>query len=292
LFTPFSLAVVIACAMAWTAFDLGRKLLVEKVQPLPLIFALTLGQAPLFAALGVVRGWGEVGPGYLLPALGSMLLNAVANVAFIYAFKLSPISVTVPLLSLTPVFTALFAVPLLGEVPTALQGAGILLVVAGALLLNRARGDGLSPGALWRAFRREPGALLMVVVAICWSITPAFDKLALAHASIAFHGTVLTTGVAALIVVLLAAQRRVGALAELRRSPGLFLAALLASVAALGLQLMAIRLVWVSLVETVKRGLGNVAALLLGHWMFDETITRGRIWAVVLMGVGVGLVVL
>ena len=81
-------------------------------------------------------GWSPPTSEYWLPGLTSVGLNWVANLAFLRALALSPLSVTIPLLSLTPVFTALLAIPLLGETPTALQSAEILAVVAGAFLIR------------------------------------------------------------------------------------------------------------------------------------------------------------
>jgi len=277
--------------VAWAGFDVSRKALVHRMPALPLMFLLALGQAPLLAVWWAFEP-GEFGPGYLAPAAGSVALNVVANVAFIVAFQRSPLSVTVPLLSLTPAFTALFAVPLLGEVPDALQAAGIALVVAGALLLNRGEGESAAPAVLWRAFLREPGARLMVVVAVCWSLTPSLDKMALASAPAPAHGVVLALGTAAGVLALLVARGEVSEVRRAKDSPGLLAVALVFSAAALGLQLVAINLVWVSIVETVKRGLGSAAALGLGWLLFGELVTAGRVGAVAVMTVGVAMVLL
>ncbi len=53
---------------------------------------------------------------YWPPAVASMTMNALANVLFMRSVQLSPLSRTVPFLSLTPVISALAAMPLLGEV--------------------------------------------------------------------------------------------------------------------------------------------------------------------------------
>ncbi len=289
--TPLTLGLVVAAALGWAAFDVARKALVARVPPLALMFLLAIGQAPLLALWWAVEG-GGFGPGYLAPAAGSVALNIVANVAFIFAFQRSPLSVTVPLLSLTPAFTALFAIPLLGEVPSLSQGAGIALVVAGALLLNRAPGESAAPAALWRAFLREPGARLMVLVAVCWSITPSLDKLAMAAAPAPAHGVVLGVGVAIGVLALMVLRGNAGEIRQAAKAPWLLAAALVTSAVAMGLQLVAIHLVWVAVVETVKRGLGSAVALGLGWTMFGETVTAGRVGAVAVMTVGVGLVLL
>lgn len=283
-------AAIAACALLWAGFDLSRKSLVAVVEPVPLLVLLTLGQAPLFAVWATVEGWPAFAPGYWLPAAATLALNVVANLAFFYAFKLAPLSQTIPLLSLTPAFTALAAIPLLGEWPTTRQGFGIALVVAGAMLLHLPRGEGFS----WRAFAtglvRERGARLMLVVALCWSFTPPFDKLALQHASGPAHGFVLCAGVAVVLGVLLVARGRVGEMAKVRGVTGTFVVALVISTAALGVQFFAYGLTGVALVETVKRGVGNVAALGVGRWVFGEQVGGVQVMAVVVMAVGVGLI--
>jgi drug/metabolite transporter (DMT)-like permease len=220
--------------------------------------------------------------GYWAPAAASVALNIAANLLFFSALRNSQLSVTIPLLSLTPVFTALLAIPLLGEVPTARQWLGILLVVAGAFVLNLPEGGAISPAAR--------GAGLMVLVALFWSLTGPFDKMATAKASGPFHAVVLCTGVALGIAAVLASQRRLRELADVRAAGWIFILAVLISIAALGLQLLAMQKVWVGLVETLKRGIGNLSALILGRLLFREAIAPRKLLAVGLMIAGVALI--
>ncbi|HUO87466.1 MAG TPA: DMT family transporter [Thermoanaerobaculia bacterium] len=287
--TPLALTVVVACAVAWSGFDWARKTLVERISPTPLMLLLTAGQAPLFAAWAAFDGAPAVGGGYWPPAVGSVALNVVANLAFIHAFRVAPISLTIPLLSLTPVVTALLAVPLLGELPTWRQGAGILLVVGGTFLLNLRHGEA-SVAGLARSLVREPGVRLMLVVVLCWSLTPPLDKLAMDHASPAAHGFVLCAGVAVVVAALLLAQGRVGEVRQVARAPAVYLLAIGVSVAGLALQLVAYRLVYVAFVETFKRGLGNAMALVYGRFLFAERVGVAQVTAVALMAIGVTLI--
>jgi len=291
-FEPLAGVVVVACALAWSSFDLVRKVLLERVEPMPLVCALTAMQVPLFAAWAAVEGAGLPGEGYLMPAALSAGLNIVSNVLFVVAIKVSPLSLTIPLLSLTPVFTTILAVPMLGEVPGPWEIAGIALVAVGALGLHVVPGRGVNPVELARAFLRERGSVMMAGVALMWSIAPALDKLAMERSGPAFHGFVLSAAVAVGIGAVLAAQGRLGALGAIRARPLLVGLAILASAAALALQLVAIQMVFVSVVETIKRGLGNAAAVAAGAWAFHERVGRGQWLAVALMGVGVALILL
>jgi drug/metabolite transporter (DMT)-like permease len=280
------LLLVVACSLGWAGFDLLRKLLVGKVPPVALVFLLTVGSAPLFFAWAMTQGPQLPGPGYWMPALGSVVLNIVANLLFLQGMRVAPISVTVPLLSLTPVFATLLAIPLLGERPNPAHTLGILLVVGGAIALNWRRSGGQASqqqGSL-------KGALMVAFTAFLWSLTIPLDKMAVERGNAPFHGIVLTAGVAVGVLAVLVFQRSLGDLGAVRRVPGIYVLALVVSTLALALQLLALPQVFVGTVETLKRGIGNVAALVSGKVFFQEAVTVRKLWAVVIMAVGVALI--
>jgi drug/metabolite transporter (DMT)-like permease len=281
------LLLVVACALGWAGFDLLRKLLLRDVPPVALVFLLTMGSALPFGVWAARQGGGWPGPGYLAPALASVGLNVVAGLLFLEGMRIAPLSATIPLLSLTPVFATLLAIPLLGERPPPSHAFGILLVVGGAIALHwRMEGtwDGKAhPGA-------ARGALMVAVTALFWSLTTPLDKLAVERSSAPLHGFTLSFGVALGVLLVLAFRGRLGDLAAVRRVPGLFGLALVVSTLALGLQLLALPLVWVGTVETLKRGIGNFAALLSGWFFFREPMTLRKGVAVGVMVAGVGLI--
>jgi drug/metabolite transporter (DMT)-like permease len=286
-----AILLVLGCSLAFSGADISRKLLASSMRPFPLLFGLAAGMAPFFIAWHLREGGGLPGADYWLPGLSTTILNVGANLAFIVAVQRSPLSLTIPMLSLTPVFTTLLAMPILGEVPEPRQWLGIAVVVAGAFWLNLGRGA-ITFGNVWRAFVREPGSRLMVVVALLWSLTMPLDKMAVSAAGPAFHGVVLNVGVALVLIVLAAFGGRLREFGDLRHRPGLLLFGVLVSVAALALQLMAIRVVWVGFVETMKRGLGSFLALIWGRLIFDEPLEPRRFVAVALMAAGVALILL
>lgn len=283
---------IAAASVSWAAFDSLRKALLRVVPPVPLLFLISTVSAVLFGAWAAAQGvpWGALATrAYLVPALGTVLLNIAANLAYSQALRVSPLSVVVPLLSLTPAFATLLAIPLLGERPGPSGIAGVALVVAGALWLNAPVRGVQGAG---RGFFREPGVALAAFTAFSWSLTLPLDKLAVREAGAPLHGTVLNAGVAAGFLIVLLARREVRAVATVRQVPGLFLLAILVSVLALGLQLLALRLVLVAWVETAKRGFGNFAAVLLGRAYFGEPITPRKLLAAGIMAAGVALLFL
>jgi uncharacterized membrane protein len=359
---PGALAVTLGASLAWSGFDSLRKALVRRLAPLPLLFLLTAASLPALAIWAAVDGrvaLGTLPPGYLAPALASIVLSVVSNLAFVEALRRAPLSSTVPLLSLTPVFSALLAIPLLGELPTPVTALGILLVVIGAFWLQSRpapsrpslqagampagdpAGASAAGGAAWRdpASRAEraddsatPGTpaprehgcgiprrdrtrrgfrsrglrsrglrsrrgflsprFLILFVAFSWSLTITLDKLAVSRSTAPFHGLVLNTGVTLGLLAVLAARRRLGEVAGVTRAPGLFVLAVGVSTLALALQLLALSLVWVSWVETMKRGIGNLMAVVLGRLAFGEAVTAAKLLAVGLMAAGVALILI
>jgi drug/metabolite transporter (DMT)-like permease len=300
-FVPLLLA--LAASVASSGFDLTRKLLGRHLPPLPMVVLLAAGSVPLFALGLWLQGAAPLAAGYFAPALGSVLLNLGANLAFLQSVRLAPLSATVPLLSLTPAFTALLGVPLLGEIPRPQTCAGVVLVTAGAFWLSYHgpaapggagddRGDAAgSEGVPAHAATRQ-GVLLMAAAACLWSVTIPLDKLAVHLASPAFHGLFLTAGIGLGAVGALAGQRRLGELAGIRPVWPLFGLTLLASTLALGCQLLALKVVLVSVMETLKRGIGNLAALALGRIVFAEAVGWRQLGAALLMALGVALIVL
>lgn len=259
---------------------------------MPLVVLVTLTAVPIFLAWLLIDGLPEVRPSYWVPALASVALNVGANLAFFGALRSAALSIAIPLLSLTPVFTTLLAIPMLGQEPTGLQGLGILLVVVGAFALGLPEGGPLTPAAAWRTWRTDRSVLWMLVVALLWSLTVPLDKMAMDQASGPLHGLVLNTGVGGAVALVLLAQRRLGELADFRKAPLVLPFAVVVSAVALGLQLVAIQKVWVGLVETMKRGIGNGLAVVFGYLVFQEAVTARKIGAVGLMVVGVALILM
>lgn len=277
---------VVACALAWSLLDLARKRWAAELSPAALLLLLAAGQTPFFAAwtLAVAPGWPRLD--YLAPGLGSIAFNVLANLAFLEALRIAPLSLVVPLLSLTPALTTVMGVVLLGERPSAGDAAGTALVVAGAWLQSWPERTG--PAKAAAAGRR--GTLLMLAVAACWSVALPLDKLAVARSSPAMHALLLNLGVAASAALILGADHWWSDLRPATRRPWLAAAAPATAAAAIALQLLAIQGVAVGVLETVKRAVGSTLALSFGWRLFGERVGWRRLAAVALMTLGVALV--
>ncbi|MEM8929589.1 MAG: DMT family transporter [Acidobacteriota bacterium] len=281
---------MLATGLASAGFDLFQKLLARSLDPVPMVFLLGVASTPIFAVLVAVDGWPAISDGYWWPALGSTVLNLVGHVAFVQAVRISPLSVTVPLLSLTPVFTALLAIPILGEWPGRLGALGVGLVVVGAFWLHAGAND---EPRRWSRLLREPGAWLMIGTAFAWSLSIPLDKLAVQSSAPTFHGLILTAGITLGAGVWLLPGRRI---LDLWNRPVIgdvrvFVTTLLLCTAALIFQLLALTATLASVVETGKRGIANLMALLFGRFVFDEPLDVTKWGAASVMAIGVALIV-
>jgi len=211
------------------------------------------------------------------------VIHLIANLFFFLSLRYSPMSRTVPYLSLTPVFTALAAIPILGEFPNRFEGGGILLVVLGAVMLNKGEGH------LLKNLVQERGSVLMIGVASLWSIAGPFEKYALEFATLPFHALTVTSGITLGVLIWLALASRLNELKSFRVHYVLILAAMIAVTIGYVFQLMAISELMVSFVETFKRSVGCLMALVLGRSVFHEAVNRNQLLAVALMVAGVVL---
>ncbi|MBA1149167.1 EamA family transporter [Ectothiorhodospiraceae bacterium WFHF3C12] len=120
--------------------------------------------------------WGWVG--------AAVPLEVLAMVLYMRAIQTSPLSLTLPYLAFTPVFTTASGALLLGERVSVTGFAGIGLVVTGSYLLNAGRDDHAPRDWLTplRAIAREPGSRLMLAVAFIYSLTSVLGKGALQYA--------------------------------------------------------------------------------------------------------------
>jgi len=124
---------------------------------------------------------------YLLLIL--LPLETIAYLLYLKALKLSPLSLTIPFMALTPVFMIFTTRLILGEQILPMGVVGILFVFAGAYVLNiKTHKNGLL-GPIY-SILREKGSVYMIIVAFIYSITAILAKLAIDHSSPMFMAAV------------------------------------------------------------------------------------------------------
>lgn len=124
---------------------------------------------------------------FWLSVLILLPLEITALILYVKAIKTSPLSLTIPFMALSPVFIIIIAFFLLGEWPDKSGFIGIFLITVGAYLLN-AKASNLGLLGPIKAIAKERGSMLMIIVAVIYSITSTIGKIAVQHSSPIFFG--------------------------------------------------------------------------------------------------------
>jgi drug/metabolite transporter (DMT)-like permease len=112
----------------------------------------------------------------------SIPINIVAYILYLYAIKLSPLSLTVPFLAFTPAFMILTGFLVLNEKINIWGGLGVGFIVLGSYILNFKK---IQYGLLkpFTALLHEKGSWMMLIVALVFSFAAVIGKKAMLHSS-------------------------------------------------------------------------------------------------------------
>jgi drug/metabolite transporter (DMT)-like permease len=211
-------------------------------------------------------------------------------ILYIKALKLSPLSLSVPFLALTPVFLVSVSYLVLGEKVSFLGLLGILLIAAGSYILNidmRRKGC-LEP---LRLISRERGVMLMIGVALLYSVTSSLGKVAIMHSSPLFFGASYFIMLNIAFVPIAVWKGRSGLGDFVRKGkfmslffPGMFYALMIIT------HMEAMKLTKVAYMISIKRT-SLLISVLYGYFLFQEKNIRKRFFGALLMFVGFVLVV-
>jgi len=216
-------------------------------------------------------------------------VNIVTAILYMRAIRLSDLSLTVPMVSFTPLFLLVTSPLLLGERPGPAGIGGILLIVLGSYLLNLQRkGQGfLAP---FRALFSEPGPRLMLLVALLWSITANVDKIGLRHSSPLLWAIAVNSAIACGMVPVIL-YRRATRRGRIGGNPGILMATGFCGAMTSLSQMTAISLTLVPHVIAIKRT-STLLSVLWGHFLFGERDIRKRLAGAAVMLAGVLLILL
>lgn len=220
------------------------------------------------------------------------MLDLVGFTLYVTALEAGELSLTYPLLALTPVFVIPVEWVLLGEHP-GLEGAVGIFLVAGGVYLLVSPGEDRGLLAPVRALAREPGARLMLGVAALWAVSGTIDRVAILRSSPAFYGTTLTAclTIGFIPVALRSGRggRPAGISGRVRSAPWELVVQGLLFAGMFILQAEALRLTLAAYVLALKRS-GTLLSVLAGAAFFGEKATGRRLAATLLLVAGVVLV--
>ena len=227
---------------------------------------------------------------YFLPGIFSVLTGVIAALIFLKSLKESEISLTIPLLSLSPLFSSLFSWIFLGEALSLLQYIGIFIIITGILILYSEKLQLLYFLKSIINIKDNKSVKLMTIVAFLWSLTPVLDKMCLQHSSINIHG--LVQAICIFGILFFFSKKELKVLKNLNKT-NLILIFITVSIgaSAIILQFFSITMTYVPIMESIKRATGQFGALFFGKIFFNESITRQKVLGIVLITTGVFLLV-
>jgi drug/metabolite transporter (DMT)-like permease len=222
-------------------------------------------------------------------ALISGFLNAWAFRLYIRALKEADLSVALPLLKFSPVWTLVTGPFINGDSVSLVSAIGVFVMIAGTYAGNISeKKNGFLEPLLH--LLKSPGTRAMLGVSLIWSVSGPFDKEGIKASSSLYYIILLNTS---LMLLLLPAavrelyrQRRITPLAPLP-----LIGASLTGTASVIFQMHAFAQAPVALAVSIKR-VSTLFGMLWGKLFFDETHLRQRVIGAIVTLIGMCLVVI
>lgn len=231
----------------------------------------------------------ELNRPFYLALIAGGSLNALSLILYMRAIRISELSVTIPMITFTPMFLLFTSPVMVGEYPSTTGIFGVLLIVFGSYMLNiKQRNEGfLAP---FKALLKDTGPRLMLLVAFIWSFTSNIDKIGVQNSSPLFWSISITSFLAValfppMLIYSKQSARQVFKKAKFLVPLGLFNALTLVT------QMIAINFVFVAYVISIKRG-SAILSVVWGYLFFNEKGLKERLIGVIIMVAGVFLITL
>lgn len=276
--------------LLWACFDLTRKLSLNHISPKIFLLLFMFIQMFFFLIWCIYDSFYFYFDLYLIPGFFSAITGILGGLIFLKSLKESHISLTIPLLSVTPLFSSIFSWVFLDEELSSIEYLGILAIIFGILILYS---DTFRLKSIFNSFlniKNNLSAKLMILVAFLWSLVPVFDKMCLDHSSINIHG--LVQSILIFIILLFFSLKDIKDLTTLKKSNYklIFLTTLI-GISAVVMQFISISITFVPIMEAIKRATGQFGALIFGKIFFNEGITEQKVSGIIIISAGVFMLI-
>ena len=165
-----------------SARDFQSKRFLRRIDPLTVSWALSLCSVPFLGIALVFTEIPSVDSSFFLLVVGAGGLVTAGWILYIRALSVSDMSLTVPIVSFSPLFLLVLAPLFLGEFPSPLGILGVSLIVSGTYVLGVSRASSGLFGP-FRALMREAGPRLMLMAAVVFSFVAVFEKAGITRSS-------------------------------------------------------------------------------------------------------------
>ena len=264
-----SLLILIVSSFFWGIFDLLRKLVLEYLSISQVICVIFISQLIFFFFSLFFSNLLVSDPNYFLYLIIISVLSLLAIFCFLKAIKIGEISMSIPLLSYSPLLSLLFSNYFLGENLEAQQYFGVATIFFGSFILYskslKVQDLLLSPVTLMK----NKGAQLIICVTIIWSIIPVLDKKSLTYTDIYLHGFLQSLLIVFLLLIFIKTPitKKIIKLKK-KKEIFLFLLLIIFSFLTTLLQFLALKINLVPILEVFKRAIGILLALYFGYFFF------------------------
>jgi drug/metabolite transporter (DMT)-like permease len=244
----------------------------------PLLFSL-----PLFAMAFPFVDTPSLDSEFWFAFLICIPIDGLAFLLYMESIRVSPLSLTIPYLALTPAFILITGHAVLQELPNLAGILGVFTTVVGSYILNLNTRDRhfLAP---FKAITSEKGSWLMCIVAILYSFASVLGKKAILHSSPMFYAVFYCLTLNSLVLLALLVSRRITPHSFTRRLRQGFVVGLLFFLHVI-LHNLAVSLTKVSYMISVKR-LSIAFSVLYGGFLFHEEQMPSRLAGTSLMIAG------
>ena len=220
-------------------------------------------------------------------------LELMAMWLYVHAIRDAPLHLTLPYLAFTPVFNIVTAYWILGETISAQGFIGIMLIVAGAYLLNIEhinQHSGRNILAPIRAIFKLRGSVYMLITAAIYSMTAVISKRAMVHMEPETFGAVYFTAVGFSVLLLVALTQRSSIPMAIRQPRIAIVVGLLMTIMVVT-HFIAIAQIEVAYMVSVKRT-SLLFGIIYSIYFFKEASLKQHFTAGSIMFIGVVLIIL
>ena len=277
-----------ATAVSEALKDITSKYNLHHIDEYTAAFSMHLVQTLLLLPLILYFGFESMSPRFLWALLASSILQLGVILLYFKAIKRSELSVTVPLITLTPLFMLLTSPIIIGEFPSAMGVVGIVLIVVGTYISNISE-DPKKIFAPFVSLVKNQGSRYMLLVAFIWSITANLDKIGVEETSPIYWAFSKDFVILFYLIPILAIKSKKPLLQMNNRKWPLLMVGFFKSTSVVS-QMFAIQFILVPYVISIKRASSVFIILFAFLYMNERKNFRNRMFGILIILLGLGLI--
>lgn len=163
-----------------------------------IVFWTTLAGSLILFGVSLFLGFPEIRSGFWTAILVTGIINSITAPMILKAYELGEFSSVFSMILLSPVFLLITGFLFLGEVPSLVGVFGVTLTVFGLVVITNSAKNSDAEVYVSKSGKINRGNLFAILVALLWSISVNFDKLAAGYSS-PFFAPAVSMGIIAVL---------------------------------------------------------------------------------------------